>query len=144
IAVKDIITKNPQSKYFDVDNDPLAQVFGPVKKGFENLKDMVASLRPSGCATTSNVNVERSRISTILLREVAVAHFLNFHKHIVATRKALVLSGLQESEEAEYEVIIDIILEKNSPVFGQHRVFFDEHFIVTNIKYPRILLRFAY
>ncbi|KAF6160256.1 hypothetical protein GIB67_019025 [Kingdonia uniflora] len=32
IAVKDIITKNPQSKYLDVDHDPLAQVFGPMKK----------------------------------------------------------------------------------------------------------------
>ncbi|KAF6160279.1 hypothetical protein GIB67_019048 [Kingdonia uniflora] len=107
IAVKDSITKNPQSKYLDVDHDPLAQVFGPVKKGcvnfmgpdvtkkfihstellrahitedkesyidlenyfsqykakndarFENLKDMVASLRSSGCATTST---ERSRV----------------------------------------------------------------------------------
>ncbi|KAF6173894.1 hypothetical protein GIB67_039845 [Kingdonia uniflora] len=107
IAVKDIIAKNPQSKYLDVDHDPLAQVFGPVKKGcvnfmgpdvtkkfmqsiellrayitedkesyidlenrfsqykdendarFENLNDMVASLRSSGCTTTST---ERSRV----------------------------------------------------------------------------------
>ncbi|KAF6172198.1 hypothetical protein GIB67_024820 [Kingdonia uniflora] len=109
ITVKDIITKNPQSKYLDIDHDPLAQVFGPMKKGcvnfmgldvtkkfihstellrahitedkesymdlenrfsqykaendasFENLKDMVASFRSSGCATTST---ERSRIKT--------------------------------------------------------------------------------
>ncbi|KAF6152964.1 hypothetical protein GIB67_021569 [Kingdonia uniflora] len=142
ITVKDIITKNPQSKYLDVDHDPLAQVFGPVKKGcmnfkglnvtkkfiqsaellrahiaedkefyidlenrfsqykakndarFLNLKDMVASLRSSGCATISTVNVERSQISTPLLREEAVAHFLNFHKHIAATGRALVLPGL--------------------------------------------------
>ncbi|KAF6137201.1 hypothetical protein GIB67_030965 [Kingdonia uniflora] len=132
IAVKDIITENPQSKYLDVDYDPLAQVFGHVKKGcvnfmrpdvtkkfiqitellrayitgdkkpyielenhfsqykvendarFKNLKDMVASLRSSGCVITST---ERSRISTPLLREEAVVHFLNFHGHIVS-RKA--------------------------------------------------------
>ncbi|KAF6168415.1 hypothetical protein GIB67_004967 [Kingdonia uniflora] len=101
IVVKDIIAKNPQSKFLDDDHDPLAQVFGPVKKGcvnfmgpditkkfiqstellrahttedkksyiylenrfsqykaendvrFENLKDMVAPLRSSGCATIS-------------------------------------------------------------------------------------------
>ncbi|KAF6139226.1 hypothetical protein GIB67_040373, partial [Kingdonia uniflora] len=116
---KDIIMKNPQSKYLDVDHDPLAQVFGPVKKGcvnfmgpdenrisqykvendarFKNLKDMVASLRSSGCATTST---ERSRILTPLLREEAVVHFLNFHEHIVATERALVPPGLQKSEEA--------------------------------------------
>ncbi|KAF6164745.1 hypothetical protein GIB67_040997 [Kingdonia uniflora] len=82
IAVKDIIMKNPQPKYLDVGHDPLAQVFGPVKK-----------------------------ISTPLLREEAVVHFMNFQEHIVATGRALVLSGLQESEEAEYEVIVDIILQ---------------------------------
>ncbi|KAF6166484.1 hypothetical protein GIB67_038221 [Kingdonia uniflora] len=189
IAVKYIITKNPQSKYLDVGHDPLAQVFGPVKKGcvnflgpdvtkkfiqstellrahitedkesyinlenrfsqykaendarFENLKDMVVSLRSSGCATTST---EKSRISTPLLQEEAVVHFLNFHEHIVATGRALVLPGLQESEEAEYEVIVDIIFEENSPVFGQREVFFDERLIGTKIKYSRILLRFTY
>ncbi|KAF6176822.1 hypothetical protein GIB67_026509 [Kingdonia uniflora] len=83
---------------------------------FENLKDMVASLRSSGCATTST---ERSR-------------------------GGLVLPGLQKSEEAEYEVIVDIIFEENSLVFGQRGVFFDESLIGTKIKYPRILLRFAY
>ncbi|KAF6166128.1 hypothetical protein GIB67_023838, partial [Kingdonia uniflora] len=141
IAVKDIISRNPQSKYLDVDHDPLAQVFGHVKKGFENLKDMVASLRSSGCATTST---ERSRISTPLLREETVVHFLNFHEHIVAIRRALVLPGIQESEEVEYEVIVEIIFEENSLVFGQRGVFFDERLIGTNIKYPRILLRFGY
>ncbi|KAF6176833.1 hypothetical protein GIB67_026520, partial [Kingdonia uniflora] len=59
---------------------------------FENLKDMVDSLRSSGCAATST---ERSWISTPLLREEAVVHFLNFYEHIVATRRALVLPGLQ-------------------------------------------------
>ncbi|KAF6160472.1 hypothetical protein GIB67_019241 [Kingdonia uniflora] len=139
LPLKDIITKNPQSKYLDVDHDPSAQVFGPVNKGcvnlmgsdeakkfiqitellrahitkdkesnidlknrfsqykaendarFENYKDMVASLRSSGCVTTST---KRSRISTPLLREEAVVHFLNFHEHIVATGRALVLPGL--------------------------------------------------
>ncbi|KAF6157115.1 hypothetical protein GIB67_041576 [Kingdonia uniflora] len=86
---KDIIMKNPQSKYLDVGHDPLAQIFGPVKKGFENLKDMVASLRSSGCGTIPTINVERSRMATALLREEAVAHFLNFHEHIVATRRAV-------------------------------------------------------
>ncbi|KAF6163619.1 hypothetical protein GIB67_036079 [Kingdonia uniflora] len=38
-----------------------------------------------------------------LLREEAVAHFLNFHKNNVTTGRALVLPGLQESEEVEYE-----------------------------------------
>ncbi|KAF6162879.1 hypothetical protein GIB67_021028 [Kingdonia uniflora] len=64
---------------------------------------MVASLRSSGCATTHTVNVERSWMFTPLLREEAVAHFLNFYEHIVATRRALVLPGLQQSEEVEYE-----------------------------------------
>ncbi|KAF6172113.1 hypothetical protein GIB67_029531 [Kingdonia uniflora] len=36
IAVKKIIAKNSQSKYLDVDHDPLAQVFGKVKKGCVN------------------------------------------------------------------------------------------------------------
>ncbi|KAF6171995.1 hypothetical protein GIB67_029413 [Kingdonia uniflora] len=189
IAVNDISTKNPQSKYLDVDHDPLAQVFGPVKKGcenfmglkvtkkfikstellrvhitedkesyielenhfsqykakndarFENLKDMVASHRSSGCATTST---ERSRISTPLLREEAVVNFLNFHEHIDSTGRTLVLPGLQESKEAEYDVIVDIIFKEYSPVFGQRGVFFDERLISTKIKYPMILLCFAY
>ncbi|KAF6173189.1 hypothetical protein GIB67_028487 [Kingdonia uniflora] len=49
-----------------------------------------------------------------------------------------------ESEEAEYEVIVDIIFEQGSPVFGQRGVFFDELLIGTKIKYPRILLPFGY
>ncbi|KAF6158566.1 hypothetical protein GIB67_040080, partial [Kingdonia uniflora] len=61
-----------------------------------------------------------------------------------STGRALVLLDLQESEEAEYEVIVDIIFKKNSPVFGQYGVFFDELLINTKFKYPRILLRFAY
>ncbi|KAF6169434.1 hypothetical protein GIB67_021437 [Kingdonia uniflora] len=199
IAVKDIITKNPQSKSLDVDHDHLAQVFGPVKKGcmnfmgpdvtkkfiqstellrahitedkesyidlenrfsqykaendarFENLKDMVVSLRSSGCTTTST---ERSRYYMFYIvdfyasfarrREEAIAHFLNFHEHIVATGRALVLPGLQESVEAEYKAIVDIIFDENSPVFTQRGVFFDERLIGTKIKYPRILLHFAY
>ncbi|KAF6177119.1 hypothetical protein GIB67_005107 [Kingdonia uniflora] len=38
IAVKEIIAKNPQSKYLDVDHDILVQVFGKVKKGCVNFK----------------------------------------------------------------------------------------------------------
>ncbi|KAF6135852.1 hypothetical protein GIB67_028171, partial [Kingdonia uniflora] len=63
---------------------------------------------------------------------------------VFTTGRALVLPGLQESKEVEYEVIVDIIFEKNSPVFGQHGVFFDELLIDTKIKYPKILMRFAY
>ncbi|KAF6135322.1 hypothetical protein GIB67_027196 [Kingdonia uniflora] len=36
IAIKDIITKNPQSKYLDDYHGPLAQVFGLVKKACVN------------------------------------------------------------------------------------------------------------
>ncbi|KAF6166211.1 hypothetical protein GIB67_023921 [Kingdonia uniflora] len=111
---------------------------------FENLKDLVASLKSSGSATTSTVNVERSRISTPLLRDEAVAHVLDFYEHIVATGRVLVLPGLQENEEAEYEVIVDIIFMENSLVFGQRRAFFDKRLIGSKIKYRRILLRFAY
>ncbi|KAF6165132.1 hypothetical protein GIB67_000716, partial [Kingdonia uniflora] len=67
-----------------------------------------------------------------------------FHEHIIATGRALVLPGLQECVEAEYEVIVDIIFEENSLVFGQCGVFFDERLIGMEIKYPRILLCFAY
>ncbi|KAF6158939.1 hypothetical protein GIB67_012356 [Kingdonia uniflora] len=76
--------------------------------------------------------------------EEAVAHFLNLHEHIVASGRALVIPGYQESEEVEYEVIVDIIFEHGSPVFGQRKVFFDEFLISTKIKYPRNFLRFAY
>ncbi|KAF6166777.1 hypothetical protein GIB67_005653 [Kingdonia uniflora] len=83
-------------------------------------------------------------ISTSHLREEAVAHFLKFYEHIVVTGRALIFPGIQESEEAEYEVIVDIIFEENSLVFGQRGVFFYKRLIGTKIKYPRILLRFAY
>ncbi|KAF6172024.1 hypothetical protein GIB67_029442, partial [Kingdonia uniflora] len=63
---------------------------------------------------------------------------------VLATGRTLVLLGLQESEEAEYEVIVCIIFEKNSPVFGQRGVFFDKILISMKIKYTKILLRFAY
>ncbi|KAF6173856.1 hypothetical protein GIB67_039807, partial [Kingdonia uniflora] len=63
---------------------------------------------------------------------------------VFATGRALVLLGLQESEEAKYEVIVDIIFKKNSSIFGQCGVFFDELLIGTKIKYQRILLRFVY
>ncbi|KAF6172810.1 hypothetical protein GIB67_034662 [Kingdonia uniflora] len=85
---------------------------------------------------------EVGAISTPLLRKEAVVHFLNFHEHIVATWRALLLPGLQESEEAEYEVIVDIIFKENL-VFGQREVFFNERLIATKIKYPWILLCFA-
>ncbi|KAF6175756.1 hypothetical protein GIB67_035883 [Kingdonia uniflora] len=192
IAVKEIIAKNPQSKYLDVDNDPLAQVFGKVKKGcvnfmgpdvtkkfiqstellraqimegyesyidlenrfsqykaendtkLDSLRDMVTSLRSFERAATPTVNVDRSRMFSPLLREEAIAHFLDLHENIVASERALVISGYQESEEAEYEVIVDIIFEQGFPVFGQRGVFFDELLIGTKIKYPRILLHFGY
>ncbi|KAF6170889.1 hypothetical protein GIB67_014706 [Kingdonia uniflora] len=44
-------------------------------------------------------------MSTPLLREKTVAIFLNFHKHIVAIGRALVLPGHQESKEDEYECV---------------------------------------
>ncbi|KAF6149964.1 hypothetical protein GIB67_008685 [Kingdonia uniflora] len=149
IAVKEIIAKNLQSKYLDVNHDHLAQVFGKVKKGcvnfmspdvtkkfiqsiellgaqimegkesyidlenqfsqykadndvkLDSLRDMVTSLR----VATPAVNIDRSRISTPLLREETVAHFLNLHKHIMASGCALVIPGYQESDEVEYEVL---------------------------------------
>ncbi|KAF6165432.1 hypothetical protein GIB67_017914 [Kingdonia uniflora] len=192
IAVKEIIANNPQSKYLDVDHDPLTQVFGKVKKGcvnfmgldvakkfiqsteilwaqiiegnesyidlenrfsqykaendakLDSLRDMVTSLRSFERAATPTVNVDRSRMFSPILREVTIAHFLDLHENIVASGRALVIPSYQESEEAEYEVIVDIIFEQGSPVFGQRGVFFDELLIGTKIKYPRILLRFSY
>ncbi|KAF6163023.1 hypothetical protein GIB67_021172 [Kingdonia uniflora] len=192
IAVKEIIAKNPQSKYLDVDHDLLAQVFGKVKKGCANfmgldvtnkfiqstellraqimegnesyidlenrfsqykaendakldsLRDIETSLRSFERAATPTVNVDRSRMFSPLLREEAIAHFLDLHENIVASGRALVILGYQESQEAEYEVIVDIIFEQGSPVFGQRGVFFDELLIGTKIKYPRILLHFGY
>ncbi|KAF6172704.1 hypothetical protein GIB67_017343, partial [Kingdonia uniflora] len=85
IVVKDIIMKNPKSKYLYVDHDPLTQVFGPGKKGWVNFMGL--------------------DIYAPLLREEIVVHFLNIHEHIITTGRALVLPGLQESQEAEYEVI---------------------------------------
>ncbi|KAF6165457.1 hypothetical protein GIB67_017939, partial [Kingdonia uniflora] len=76
-------------------------------------------------------------MSTLLLREQAIAHFLNLHEHIVVSGKALVIPGYQENEEAENEVILDIIYEHGSPAFGHRGVFFDELLIGTKIKYPR-------
>ncbi|KAF6153921.1 hypothetical protein GIB67_023698 [Kingdonia uniflora] len=171
IAVKDIIIKNLQSKYLDVDHDPLAQVFGPMKKGCVNFMDpdvtkkFIQSTKLLRAQITedkeSYINLEnrfsqymaendarfenlKDMISTPLLREEAVAHFQNFHEHIIATGRALVLPALQESVEAEYEVIVDIIFEENSPVFVQRGVYFDEHLIGAKIKYLRILLCFTY
>ncbi|KAF6135456.1 hypothetical protein GIB67_015309 [Kingdonia uniflora] len=115
------ITEDKES-YIDLENR-FSQYKAENDVRFKNLKDMVASLRSSGCATTST---ERSLIFIPLLREEAAVHFLNFHEHIVTTGRALVLPGLQESEEAEYEVIVNIIFEENSPVFAQRGVFFDE------------------
>ncbi|KAF6165380.1 hypothetical protein GIB67_018824 [Kingdonia uniflora] len=89
------ITEDKES-YIDLDNH-FSQYKAKNDVRIENLKDMAASLRSSGCATTST---ERSRIYTPLLREEAVVHFLNFHEHIVATGRALVLPCLLESEEA--------------------------------------------
>ncbi|KAF6147228.1 hypothetical protein GIB67_039358 [Kingdonia uniflora] len=66
---------------------------------------MVISLRSFERAATPTAIVDRSRMSTTLLREEAIAHFLNLHEHIVASGKALVIPGHQESEEAEYEVL---------------------------------------
>ncbi|KAF6173069.1 hypothetical protein GIB67_009989 [Kingdonia uniflora] len=97
----------------------------------DSLRDMVTSLRSFERAATPTVNVDRSRMFSPLLREEAIAHFLDLHENI-------------ESEEAEYEVIVDIIFEQGSPVFGQCGVFFDELLIGTKIKYPKILLRFGY
>ncbi|KAF6158347.1 hypothetical protein GIB67_022427 [Kingdonia uniflora] len=128
------ITEDKES-YIDLENR-FSQYKAENDVRFENLKDMVVSLRSSRCTTTSIVNVERSRI--------AVAHILDFHKNIVATGRAYLILGLQESEEAECEVIVDIIFEKNSSVFGQRGVFFDERLIGTKIKYPMILLCFTY
>ncbi|KAF6169360.1 hypothetical protein GIB67_016530 [Kingdonia uniflora] len=164
IAVKDIITKNPQSKYLDVDHDPLAQVFGPVKKGCVNFtgpdvtKKFIQSTELLRAHITedkeSYIDLENrfsqykaendARFLRLFCEKRQLFIFLNFHEHIVATGRALVLPGLQESEDAEYEVIVDIIFEEISPVFGQRGVFFDERLIGMKIKYPRILLRFAY
>ncbi|KAF6172292.1 hypothetical protein GIB67_024914 [Kingdonia uniflora] len=105
---------------------------------------MVTSLRSFERAATPTVNVDRSRIFIPLLREEAVSHFLNLHEHIVASGRALVIPGYHESEEAEYDVIVDIIFKQGSPVFGQRGVFFDELLIGTKIKYPRIFLRFTF
>ncbi|KAF6159366.1 hypothetical protein GIB67_032137 [Kingdonia uniflora] len=94
IAVKEIIANNPQSKYLDVDHDPLARVFGKVKETyidlenrlsqykaendvkFDSLSDMVRSLRSFERATTPNVNVDRSRVLPV----VGFLSFLYAHK----------------------------------------------------------------
>ncbi|KAF6148002.1 hypothetical protein GIB67_024177 [Kingdonia uniflora] len=154
IAVKENIVKNPQSKYLDVDHDPLAHVFGKVKKGcvnfmgldvtkkfiqsiellraqimegkesyidlenrflqykaendakLDSLRDMVTSLRSFERAATPTANVDRSRMSTPLLRKEAIAHFLNLHEYIVTSGRPLVILGYQESEEADMRLLL--------------------------------------
>ncbi|KAF6139030.1 hypothetical protein GIB67_010756 [Kingdonia uniflora] len=82
-----------KESYIDLENR-FSQYKAKNDARFKNLKDMVASHRSSGCAITFIANVERSQISTPLLREETVAHFLNFHENIVATGKALILPDL--------------------------------------------------
>ncbi|KAF6162584.1 hypothetical protein GIB67_003130 [Kingdonia uniflora] len=110
IAVKDIIMKNRQSKYLDFDHDPLAQVFDKNRFSqykaendvkFDSLKDMVTSLRSFERTVIPTINVDRSRMSTPLLREEADAHFLNLHEDRSRPLGALVIPGYQESEESE-------------------------------------------
>ncbi|KAF6168245.1 hypothetical protein GIB67_011630 [Kingdonia uniflora] len=110
----------------------------------DSLRDMVTSLRSFERVATPIANVDRSRMSTPLLREEAIAHFLNLHEHIVVSGRALVIPGYQESEEAEYEVILDIIFEHGSPVFGQCGVFFDELLIGTKVLPVVGFLTFVY
>ncbi|KAF6151899.1 hypothetical protein GIB67_010473 [Kingdonia uniflora] len=80
--VKEIIEKNPQSKYNDVDHDHLAQVLGKesyidLKNWFsqykakndvklDSLRDMVTSLRLFERAMTPTVNVDRSRVLPVV------------------------------------------------------------------------------
>ncbi|KAF6154560.1 hypothetical protein GIB67_017942 [Kingdonia uniflora] len=73
IAVKEIIAKNPQSKYLDVDHDLLAQVFGKAENDakLDSLRDMVTSLRSFERAATPTANVDRSRV-------LLVVRFLTF------------------------------------------------------------------
>ncbi|KAF6150786.1 hypothetical protein GIB67_020869 [Kingdonia uniflora] len=71
---------------------------------YGSLRDMVTSLRSFECAATPTIIVDRSQMSTPPLREETITHFLNLHEHIVASGRALVIPGYQESEEAEYEV----------------------------------------
>ncbi|KAF6165441.1 hypothetical protein GIB67_017923, partial [Kingdonia uniflora] len=115
-----------------------------IMKGKESYIDLENRFSQYKAKNDAKLDSLRDMMSTSLLREEAVAHFLNLYQHIVAPGRVLVIPGYQESEEAEYEVIVDIIFEKNSPVFGQRGVFFDELLIGTKIKYPRILLRFVY
>ncbi|KAF6174478.1 hypothetical protein GIB67_004672 [Kingdonia uniflora] len=100
---------------------------------------LVGHTRSDG--TFPTVFVEEKVMSMPLLREEEVAHFLNFHEHIIAIGRALVLSGLQEIEEVEYEAIANIIFEEKSSVIGQRRVFFDECLIGTKIKVLPIFLK---
>ncbi|KAF6160447.1 hypothetical protein GIB67_019216, partial [Kingdonia uniflora] len=102
-----------KESYIDLDNR-FSQYKAENDAKLDSLRDMVTSLRSFQRAVTSTVNM-----STPLLREEAAAHFLNLHEHIVASGRALVIPGYQESEEAEYEVIVDIIFEVNFSVFGQ-------------------------
>ncbi|KAF6171326.1 hypothetical protein GIB67_038179 [Kingdonia uniflora] len=129
--------------YIDLENR-FSQYKAENDTKLDSLRDMVTSLRSFERAATPTVNVDRSRMFSPLLREEAIAHFLDLHENIVASERALVIPGYQESEDAEYEVIVDIIFEQGFPVFGQRGVFFDELLIGTKIKYPRILLHFGY
>ncbi|KAF6156077.1 hypothetical protein GIB67_038069 [Kingdonia uniflora] len=154
IAVKEIIAKNPQSKYLDVDHDPLAQVFGKVKKGcvnfmgpdvtkkfiqsteilraqimegyesyidlenrfsqykaendtkLDSLRDMVTSLRSFERAATPTVNVDRSRMFSPLLREEAIAHFLDLHENIVASERALVILVTRKARRRNMRLLL--------------------------------------
>ncbi|KAF6176777.1 hypothetical protein GIB67_020499 [Kingdonia uniflora] len=78
IAVKEIITKNPQSKYLDVDHNPLAQVFGKAENDakLDSLKDMVTSLRLFERTAIPTIYVDRSRV----LPAVEFLTFLYAHK----------------------------------------------------------------
>ncbi|KAF6172609.1 hypothetical protein GIB67_036559 [Kingdonia uniflora] len=91
-----------KESYIDLENR-FSQYKAENDANLDSLRDIVASLRSFERAAIPTVYVDKSR-------------------HIVASGRALVIPVYQESEEAEYEAIVDIIFEHGSPVFGQREV----------------------
>ncbi|KAF6154711.1 hypothetical protein GIB67_035676 [Kingdonia uniflora] len=140
--IKSNVEKNPESKHYDVDDDPIGQAYGPKKKG---------RVRGEGILVTKSMLKHMKHARTIIKEGKLAYKEINNKLNVVidevktlkenATREGQRMQNASPYHTSNYVVLVDLVTDEDAEVSGRRGMFFRDIPVGEWYKYPSFLLK---
>ncbi|KAF6172800.1 hypothetical protein GIB67_034652 [Kingdonia uniflora] len=157
------VEKNPESKHYDMDDDPVGQAYGPEKKGRVRgegilvTKSMLKHMKHGRTIIkegkleykeiNNKLNVIIDEVKTLKENATREGHRMQnaspYHTsedEVVAAGRAIFPRN-QINNPNEYDVFVDLVIDEDAEVYGRRGMFFRDIPVGEWFKYPSFLLK---